>query len=96
MPKYHKGYKGLIDVIKFNIGYIRNDKGLIEVRLTINGAHKPPTKYEMKNSVSKSRNSTIACMFVLGVYKTQFGMLMVYLENSYTQGDDKYSVDLTE
>ena len=96
MPKYHKGYKGLIDVIDFNDGSIGNNKGLIEVRLNINGSHNPPTEDEMKNSVSKARKSNIVCMFVLGAEKTQFGKMMEDLEKSFTQGDDTYPVYLTE
>ena len=50
----------------------------------------------MKKAVSEARNITIVCAFILGEDKTQFGKLMEDLENSFTQGDEKYPVDLTE
>ena len=96
MTKYHKAYKGIIDVIDFNDGSIRNKKGLIEAGLTINGAQKPPTEDETKKAVAKERKITIACVFILGADKTQFGKLMEDMEKSFTQCDDKYPVDLTE
>ena len=93
---YQKGYKGLIDVINFNGGSIGDTKGLVDSHLTINGDYNPPNEDKTNKAVSEARNATIACEFILGTDKTRFRKLMEDLENSFTQGDVKYPVDITE
>jgi hypothetical protein len=50
----------------------------------------------MVDAEKQAKEMYLACAFILGADKTRYGRLIEDLENSYTQGDDKFPKTMTE
>jgi hypothetical protein len=97
VPEYHKQFKSLVDVIEYNGGSIGHDHGLIKAKLIAAGADPATTHGDERNKATdEARDATVACAFIMGADKHRYGKLKEDLENSFTQGDNKYPVNLTE
>jgi hypothetical protein len=97
VPQYYKEFKSIVDVIEYNGGSLGADEGLVRAKLASSGCNPDsPTRRQKDDATSQARDATVACIFILGADKWRFGKLKEDLENAYTQGDDKYPVDLTE
>lgn len=85
-----------LNVIKYNVGTIGDDTGMIEAHLVnIRASTETPPEEELKQATNGAKDATIACAFVLGADKASFGKLVENLENDFTQGVNQYPMDLT-
>jgi len=79
-----------LNVIKYNVGTIGDDTGMIEAHfVNICASTETLSKEELKQATNDAKDATIACVFVLGADKARFG------KNNFTQGVNQYPMDLT-
>ena len=97
VPDYYKMFKNNVDVVEHNGGTLGIEEGVVKMVLAENGlTMSGANEGQMSNAQAKAREYSLACAFILGADKIRFGKLLEDLENSYTQGDDKYPKTMTD
>jgi hypothetical protein len=96
VPDYYKNFKSRLDVVVYNGGAFGVNTGIVdEVLKESNVIPAQATPDEVKDAESKSKERAAAVAFLLGADKKRYGKLVEDLENSFTQGEDRYPKDLT-
>ena len=97
IPDYHKQFKELIDVIEYNGGSVGAEQHLYEAHLSSAGlaVDRNVTEEQRTDVLYLARDETTSYLFLFGVDKIIFGKLLEYIENDFTQGDDKFPTDQT-
>lgn len=99
VPDYFKVFKNNVDVVEhnggsfgFEIGLINLILGEVQAGLDMGSA----TDAQKTTAQDKARDMSMGAAFILGADRSRYGKLIEDLENSYTQGDDKYPKNLTD
>lgn len=86
-----------MDVVEHNGGSFGIEKGVVEMVLATDNLSMDNASPEQKFAAQvKAKEYSLACAFILGADRTRFGKLVEDLENSYTQGQDKYPKTMTD
>jgi hypothetical protein len=95
VQQYYESFINTVEVIEHCGGDIGTDRSLVEEML---GGRERSIASEaiMINAEQQAKDKYLACAFILGADKTRYGRLLEDLENSYTQGDDKFPKVMTD
>ena len=96
VAEYFKTFKNKIEVIEHNGGTFGMEPGIMEAFLKEEGLDNLTANNDQKVAAqAKTVESVMACAFILGADRNRYGKLIEDLENSCTQGTNKYPADLT-
>ena len=78
------------------MGSFAEHSNLMKKTLRNMGVDSEGTSEEWKATRQKSKEAVLAMMFLTGVDKTQYGNLLLELENNNLKGNNEYPTTLTE
>ena len=97
VPDYFRTFKNNIEVVQHNGGSFGIEEGLVAEQLKEVGSDfATATPAQLTIAQDEAKDMSMAVAFVLGADRGRFGKLIEDLENSYTQGTDKYPKTLTD
>jgi hypothetical protein len=95
VQSYYESFMNTVEVIEHCGGDIGTDRSLVDEML--GGRERSIASATMMIDAEKlAKEKYLACAFVMGADKTRYGRLMEDLENSFTQGSDKYPKTMGE
>jgi hypothetical protein len=99
VPDYYKTFRNNLEVIEHNGGSFGMEPSLttmglakIDPALTMDSA----TPAQIAEAAETGKEAAMACAFLLGADRKRFGKLIEDLENSFTQGHDKFPKTLSD
>jgi Zinc knuckle len=96
-PEYYRLFKDMLNVVEHNGGTFGKNEGAINACLrdkNIDPDKATDAQKEQAEIDAKGRAEAVA--FLLGADEERYGKLVEDLENSFTQGDNRYPKDLTD
>jgi hypothetical protein len=95
VQQYYESFINTVEVIEHCGGDIGTDRSL--VTKILGGRDRAIASEAMiVDAEHQAKNKYLACTFILGADKTRYGRMMEDLENSFTQGVDKFPKNMTD
>jgi hypothetical protein len=95
VQQYYESFINTVEVIEHCGGDIGTDRSLVTEML--GGRDRVIASDEVIADAERlAKEKYLACAFILGADKTRYGRLLEDLENSFTQGSDKFPKNMTD
>ena len=93
--EYLEKFKTVLEVLESNGAEIGTDEALVDTLLgDVNLTRTSVSDSQLELIRKRARDSYLAVAFLMGADRGRYGLLIQDLENSFTQGTDKYPKDI--